>query len=116
MRIAGFAYFVILAVMSVGEVCADPGTEVLVSNSRVSVTRADFDAELDRVPEGDRFEFLVSRERIGRLLQEILIRKTLADQARQVGLDESPQIIKKITAAQEGVLAAERINHLEQEI
>lgn len=118
MRIVGLAGLVFFAniLMTTEVVAAESGAEILVSNAVVTVTRADFDLEMERVPEADRFEFLASRERIGRLLQEILIRKTLVDQAHQAGLDKSPQIVKKLAVAQEKLLATERVNHLEQEV
>jgi len=83
-----------------------------VSNSRVAVTRSDFEAEIARVPEGKRFEFLASRERIGRVLQDLLIKKTLAAQAREAGLDKEPQIRKKSELAVDRVLSAEMMDHL----
>lgn len=87
---------------------------VLVSNARAAVTKADFDAEIERVPEQDRFEFLASRERIGKILEEILVRKTLASEAREAGLDKLPLVVKKLTAAQENVLATEVVKNLAQ--
>src|SRR3990167_629573 len=107
MRFVGPVCLAVLAVASVaGNVyAADAGTSPLVSNAQVTVTRADFDAEMERVPEADRFEFLASRDRIGRMLQEILTRKTLAAEARALGLDKSPSTVRKITVAQERVLA-----------
>jgi peptidyl-prolyl cis-trans isomerase C len=119
MRIGTLVSCILLSGLSVaGQVnAADAATDTLVSNSRVAVSRADFDAELlERVPSDDRFEFLASRERIGRMLAEILTRKTLADEARKAGLDKSPQITVKMALAQERVLATERVNHLDQEV
>lgn len=85
---------------------------VLVSNSRVAVTHSDFDAEITRVPEDKRLEFLTSRERIGRVLQDMLIQKTLAAQARDAGLDSEPQTRKKIELAAERVLSTAMLDHL----
>lgn len=93
----------------------EAGNVVLVSNARVAVTKADFEAEIERVPEQDRFEFLASRERIGKVLEEILLRKTLASEALESGLDKLPGTIKKLAAARERVLATEMIQSLEKD-
>lgn len=87
----------------------------VVSNAHVTVTRADFDAEMTRIPDSDRAEFLSSRERIGKVLEELLLMKTLAREGREIGLDRSPLIRKKMELAQERVLATERFEHLAQE-
>lgn len=88
---------------------------VLVSNSRAVVTRADFEMEMERVPSENRFEFLASRDRIGKMLEEILIVKTLASEARELGLDKQPHTLMKMERAQERVLAEERSAHLAME-
>lgn len=88
---------------------------VLLSNSRVAVTRADFEVELERVPVENRFEFLARMDRIVKLLEEILMIKTLAAEARELGLDKLPQTRIKLDKAQERVLASERAAHLEVE-
>lgn len=90
----------------------ESGNVVLVSNARVAVTKADFEAEIERVPEQDRFEFLASRERIGKVLEEILLRKTLASEALESGLDKLPGTIKRLAAARERVLATEMMQSL----
>ncbi|OGT02754.1 MAG: hypothetical protein A2Z65_07740 [Gallionellales bacterium RIFCSPLOWO2_02_58_13] len=97
-----------------GQGAEKSGDIVLVSNARAAVTKADFEAEIERVPEQDRLEFLASRERIGKVLEEMLVRKTLAVEARQAGLDKLPVVIRKMAAAQENALAAERIKELAQ--
>ncbi len=90
------------------------GNVVLVSSARAAVTRADFDTEVEKVPEQDRFEFLASRERIGKVLESILVRKTLAVEALELGLDKLPRNINRLNAAREQVLATERIQAMDQ--
>lgn len=94
----------------------EAGAVVLVSNAHVAVTRADFDAEMTRIPDADRPEFLSSRERIGKVLEDLLLTKTLAREGREIGLDRTPLIRKKMELAQERVLASERFEHLIQEV
>lgn len=93
---------------------AESGDVVLVSNARVAVTKADFDLEVERVPEQDRFEFLASRERVGKVLESILVRKTLASEALEAGLDKLPETVKLLAVARQNVLAMERILNLEK--
>jgi peptidyl-prolyl cis-trans isomerase C len=88
---------------------------VLVSNARAAVTRADFEVEIERVPEKDRFEFLASRERIGKVLEDMLVRKTMASEALESGLDKLPKTIVRLAAARDRVLATERIQNLTQD-
>lgn len=123
-RVKLLCFSIMLAVASIGAARAEAsragdgaeksGNIVLVSNARAAVTKADFEAEIERVPEQDRLEFLASRERIGKVLDEMLIRKTLAVEARKAGLDKLPIVIIKMAAAQENVLAAERVKELAQ--
>lgn len=116
-----FFVSILITVSSIGVAKAEApqakpgkGETVLVSNARVAVTKEDFEAEIERVPEQDRLEFLASRERIGRVLDEILMRKTLTSEALESGLDKLPETIKKLAAARERVLATERMKSLER--
>jgi peptidyl-prolyl cis-trans isomerase C len=68
-------------------VCAaEAPDDVLVENALVKVTRADYDAWLARIPEDLRFEFATSPKRLTSLLNNILVRKTLAARAQASGL------------------------------
>ena len=51
----------------------------------MEITRGDYDAELARVPANMRFEFATSPKRIQALLNNLLVTKTLAAQARAHG-------------------------------
>lgn len=93
------------------ETAQDPNT-VLTSNSKVAVTKADLDAELQRIPENDRFEFLLSRQRLATMVENILINKVLALEARQSGLDKDPKVIAEIQNQTEKILARSRGAHV----
>lgn len=69
---------------------AVPRDTVLASTEKTKVTYEDFLTEMSRIPEKDRFEFLLSRQRLGKLVENILINKTLAAEAIALGLDKSP--------------------------
>lgn len=114
-RIVALVFLGVLA-LAPAIACADVVEDIaLVSTARVTVTRADFDAELARIPENDRFEFLSSRERIGKILEDLLVMKTLANEGRGLGLDRSAQTARKMEIASQRVLAQERFEHLAEE-
>lgn len=82
--------------------------KVLARSPRVAVTYSDFEAELARIPQGDRFELLLSREKVAVLVDNILINKTLALEARENKLDASPLVQAEIANQTEKVLAKYR--------
>ena len=81
---------------------------VLVSSSRASVTQAEFEAEIQRIPEKERFEFLTSRSRLAALVENILVNKVLAQEAVEAGLATDPTVIAEIKNQTEKVLARHR--------
>jgi peptidyl-prolyl cis-trans isomerase C len=69
---------------------------VLASNAKVKVTYEDFLAELARVPAKDRDEFLLNRQRLGKLVEYVLLNKTMAAEAIALGLDKSSKVQAEI--------------------
>jgi parvulin-like peptidyl-prolyl isomerase len=69
---------------------------VLASSAKVKVTYEDFEAELARVPAKDRDEFLLNRQRLGKLVEYVLINKTMAAEAIALGLDKTPKVQAEI--------------------
>jgi peptidyl-prolyl cis-trans isomerase C len=74
---------------------AQPGTAkataaqpniVLAQNALATLTRADYDKELQRLPADMRGAFATDRRRITALLNNLLMVKTLAAEARQAGI------------------------------
>lgn len=88
---------------------------VLASNEKVKVTKADFDAEMNRIPESEQFEFLMSRTRIAALLENILINKVLAKDAIEQKLDQNQKVKDEILNQTEKVLAKYRGQQLLRE-
>ncbi len=107
-----YVFWLLWAVLSNAAYSHDSQDAVLVSNSRVAVTRLDLDVEITRIPADKRLEFLSSRERIGRLLKELLTQKTLAAQARDAGLDNESETRKKMELAVDRVLSNAMMTHL----
>ena len=78
---------------------------VLASSAKASVTYEDLVAEISRIPPKDQFEFLMSRQRLAVVVENILINKTLAIEARERGLDKRPEIQAEIRNQIDKVLA-----------
>lgn len=81
---------------------------VLVSTDRVTVTYRDFLAEIARIPEKDRLEFLISRQRLATLVDNLMINKTLAKEARESGIDKLEHVQAEIQNQTDKVLARYR--------
>lgn len=81
---------------------------VLAQTARVTITKSDLDAELMRIPERERGEFIANRGRLGGMVDNVLVNKTLALEARQNGLDKDPKIRKEIEASIDHILAKAR--------
>ena len=64
---------------------------VLVQNARMTLTRADYESALARlVPENLRAEYSSNPQRVSGVLNALLVRKMLAAEAREEGLDRDP--------------------------
>jgi len=85
----------------------DPAT-VLASTANIKVTYEDLQAELARIPEKERFEFLMNRNRLATMVENILINKTLASEARARKLDSTPSIQAEMRNQVDKVLAKYR--------
>ena len=86
---------------------------VLVSNSRASVLYEDLTAELERLPEENRLEFLLSKERVATVLENLLVTKVMAAEALQSGLQKQPRVAAEIRNQTERVLTKYRREEVE---
>ncbi|MEP7154192.1 MAG: peptidylprolyl isomerase [Betaproteobacteria bacterium] len=85
-----------------------PRDKVLASNPRATVTYADFEAEMARIPQRDQYEFMMDKDRIATLVDNILINKTLAIEARENKLENNVQAQAEISNHTDKVLAKYR--------
>jgi peptidyl-prolyl cis-trans isomerase C len=92
---------------------SDPGATPIARNSTVTITRNEFQGEILRIPAEMRGEFVASPKRVGDLLLQMLLRKTLASQARTEKLDQPPINAARIANEVDRVLAQIRIAALE---
>jgi parvulin-like peptidyl-prolyl isomerase len=86
---------------------------VLASNSRVKIKYEDLLAELERLPEENRVEFLLNPQRVTKVVENILIAKIMAEEAQQAGLQNRPKIAAEIRNQTERVLAKYRREDLD---
>jgi len=82
--------------------------EVIVSQGGASVTYADVDAYMQRMPESDRPGFSDSPTRIETMLRGLLLDKQLAIQARERHLDKDALVQKQVSQAVDMALARAR--------
>ena len=86
---------------------------VLASNSQAKVTYEDLIAELARIPEENRLEFMLSAQRIATVVENILINKVMSTEAEQTGLQNQPKIAAELRNLSEKALAKYRRDDLE---
>ena len=89
-----------------------PGT-VLASSAQAKVTYEDLIAELERLPEENRLEFMLSQKRVATVVENMLINKVMAAEARQSGLQNNPKAAAEIRNQTEKVLAKYRREEIE---
>ena len=86
---------------------------VLMSNSRAKVTYEDLIAEIARLPEDNRLEFLLSEQRVATVVENILIGKIMSAEALQSGLQNDAKVAAEIRNQTEKVLSKYRREELE---
>ena len=86
---------------------------VLVSNSLAKVTRADYDAELLKLPPDLRDGFSNNPRRVYELLQRMLVQKSLAAEARKAGLDKRPDVKARLDIEVEKFLSSVQVEALD---
>jgi peptidyl-prolyl cis-trans isomerase C len=87
---------VVLAVPGAALAQAPAGDTVLISNSFAKVTRAEYDAELLKLPADLRTGFANNPRRVNDLLARMLVQKSLAAQGRAAKVDTTPEAALRI--------------------
>lgn len=92
-------------------------SEPLVHNGPVSVTQADVDAYLSRVPAEDRAGFLMSNERLGQVIESLLLVRLLGHEAIEAGLLDEALVEGSLYQGAMVYLAEQyRERHLEEQM
>lgn len=93
-------------IVATGAFAADLPPDVLVKSRWMEIKRADYDAALSRVPKRLRAEFTASPKRVQAMLDNLLIVKTLAAQAKAHGTRPMTASPKGVGTEEERSLAA----------
>jgi peptidyl-prolyl cis-trans isomerase C len=91
------------------------GDEVLAENAAVKLTRSDYETDLLRVTPEMRGEFAASPKRLTMMLNTLLVDKTLAKEARDVGLDRNEEIARRLALEIDRFLAQAMIGKIEND-
>ncbi len=86
---------------------------VLMANSFAKVTRADYDAELLKLPVDRRAGFADNPRRVNDLLTRMLVQKSLAAQARAANLDAAPDTQRRLQLEVDRFLAQVMVDNVE---
>jgi len=91
-----------------------PPDEVLAENGETRLTRADYDADIQRLPAEMRDAFASDPRRLSTYLTNLLIVKTLAAEARKAGLENDPVLQRRIALEVDRALADLQLHRLEE--
>jgi peptidyl-prolyl cis-trans isomerase C len=94
---------------------AETSSVVLIKSPETVITRADWEADLERVPPDKRATFASDPQRVKAVINSLLVGKTLAARARAQGLDRGPLIERRIALETDRLLAAQLIDKVEAE-
>ncbi|MGH8713552.1 MAG: peptidylprolyl isomerase [Casimicrobiaceae bacterium] len=91
-----------------------PPDEVLAENGVARLTRADYDADVQRVPLEMRNAFASDPKRIGTYLNNLLLTKTLAIEGRKAGVENDPVLQRRIELEADRLIAEAQIKRFEE--
>ena len=93
----------------------ESGDDVLVSSPEAVLSRADWTAELTRVPADQRVAFATSPQRVQTVLNNLLVNRTLAHRARDRGMDKDPIVERRLVLEIDRALAALMVERIESD-
>ena len=87
-------------------------SETLIARGDAKLSLNDLDARMSRFSEPERADFAYRPENLARLMDQLLLNRQLAIQARELGIDQNEIVKRDIELAIEEVLAVHRLNAL----
>ena len=93
-----------------------PPDAVLVEDGKARVTALDFEGNMLRVPEEHRAAFRVSYDRVVAVVDNIFVARSVAEKARDAGLDKDPAVQARIRQLEDGFLADLYMQKLEKDL
>ena len=88
----------------------------LVTNGDVALTRTDFEAYMERVPDKLREEFRADSERVKKTVDGLWVQRMVAERARKAGLAQDPIVAARLKQAQEAVLVESYMIQVEKDM
>jgi parvulin-like peptidyl-prolyl isomerase len=92
-----------------------PADTPLVVDGNVRVEAADFEGSILRVPADRRAAFRVSYDRVVSVVDSVFVARSLAQKARDAGLDADPAVQARMRQLQDAFLADLYAQHLEKQ-
>jgi peptidyl-prolyl cis-trans isomerase C len=108
------AVALLAAVLGLAPLLAGADDQVLVRHKDVVVTKADFDAYMERVPAAMQREARADGERNEKVVDLLFTNRMLARDAHATGFAKEPVMAKRIEQHAEAFLALQYSNHLER--
>lgn len=109
MRVCLTLSLAVLIVAGGGKVMAG---DVVIERGDAALTLADIDARMQRLPDHERPDFAHRPDNLARMMDQLLLNRQLANEARSLGLDRDPKVQHDLVLAAEEVLAVHRLNQL----
>jgi len=92
-----------------------PPETPLVVDGNVAVNAADFEGNLLRIPEDRRVAFRLSYERVASVVDNVFIARSIAQKARDAGLDKDPAVQARLQQLQDAFLADLYVKKVEKD-
>jgi parvulin-like peptidyl-prolyl isomerase len=108
--------WILLAVVATAAQAQSTSNDVVVSRGGVTVTLQDIDTYVARVPKEHREKFIDSPARIRDMLNNLLLTKQLAEQARAAHLERQADVAVQLRSAEDEVLARARMNDFQNSV
>lgn len=93
-----------------------PRDTLVVSQGTARLTLGDVDGFVQKIPEKDRANFMYSSKRVETMLTNLLTNQQLANEARELHIDQDPVVQAQIRVAIDDILAGQRLVRLTSEI
>lgn len=88
--------------------------EILLTWRNLSLDKLDFEAAIQgSIPKDKRTDFLRDMRRITSILDDLQVRRTLADEAKHAGIDKDPVVVRQIVLATERILSQQQLERWE---
>lgn len=98
-----------LAVVGTGSATAQSVADVVMRGPGGQVTAVDVEAAVQQFPLASRKSMLARPEQVQRIAEDTYVRRTLAQEAEQTGLDKDPLVHSMIRLARERILSDARL-------